>query len=190
MTGEDKSQTNDDWCTPERVIRLLLQFWNGPPRLDPCSNPQSNVPADRKWYGPPGVDGLLASWSSLGSAKQRPRRDSMAGRVTVFFNPPFSNKYEWTRKASFEAGFGCEVIGLVPADTDTEWFDRYVVRAARAACFLKGRLRFEGDRTFPARFPCVMPYWGPRPGRFAWLFREAGWIWRASREQATPPTSP
>ena len=164
-----KSETNDHWCTPAPVRDVVHEFFGGPPDLDPCSNIHSIMRGRIEWFGPPdGTDGLIVPWSGL-----LPKRN---GRLTVFCNPPYSAKFEWAEKC-WEEHHDCpriEIVGLLPADTDTRWFQRYGADAARR-CFWAGRLTFIGDRTYPARFPVVLPYWGPRPDEFERVFRNVGW---------------
>ena len=164
-----KSKTNDNWCTSQPMLDAIYEFNDGPPALDPCSNPNSIVGAAIEWYGPhhrfrdgtKGTCGLTMPWLVDG---------------LVFYNPPFSNKLGWTAKAAdeWDRKHCKEIIGLLPADTDTRWFQRYATRAA-VRCFWRGRPTFIGDRTFPARFPIVLPYWGRRIARFKQIFGKVGW---------------
>jgi hypothetical protein len=157
------SSTLDHWCTPDPVVEALKRFNHGkPPGLDPCSNPNSIVGARIEWYGPPnGTDGLLVPW---------------AVRGLVYVNPPYSDKYAWMRKCHDEhAHRRKEIISLLPADTDTEWFHRFSL-AAQARCFWRGRLIFIGDKTYPARFPSLLTYWGSRVARFRQVFGNYGWV--------------
>ena len=163
-----ESQTKNSWCSPQVVIDALLEFNEGRPvELDPCSNPQSIVNANVEWFGPAenGTDGLITPWL-------------VPPGSLVFFNPPYDDKFLWMRKAHDEAkrlvAMDCHIIGLLPADTDTDWFQRYATQAARR-CFWRGRMRFMGDREDPARFPNVLPYWGTAVGRFQGVFSKLGW---------------
>ena len=170
----DKSQTMDSWCTPRRIVTLLHRL--GPVKLDPCSNPDSIVGAKVEWYGQQydgprrnrfAVNGLAMPWHNV------------VGRGEVAYsNPPYSAKPEWTRKISEEASLArySHFVSLVPADTDTAWFQDYGIGTAKAILFLRGRLRFYGDRDSTARFPSAMFYWGPSEARFRRIFGEEGWM--------------
>lgn len=161
--GNQISETKDSWCTPLVVVTTLREFGDRV-ELDPCSNFNSVIGAKREWYGPPrGTCGLMNVWRS----------------PFVYFNPPYSdgNKHIWTRKAADEyaSGRAKEIIGLLPADTDTGWFHDNVVPTAGGICFWKGRLTFIGDAKHPAMFPVVLLYWGRRRARFAKVFGKHGW---------------
>jgi hypothetical protein len=157
------SDTQDNWGTPGNVVAALQHFndWELM-ALDPCSNPSSIVTAAVEWYGPHvgGTDGIVMPWARKG---------------LVFVNPPYSAKLIWIRKCANEAACGSEIISLVPADTDTQWFQRYGL-TSKEKCFWRGRLTFRGDKSHPARFPCVLLYWGRRRARFRRIFGQHGWV--------------
>lgn len=70
---------------------------------------------------------------------------------------------DFTLKAVDEARLGCHVCMLVPARTDTEWFD-LLQRQADTLIFVQGRLTFvglnaEGDlSTMPAPFASALAF--------------------------------
>lgn len=68
------------------------------------------------------------------------------GGETVFCNPPYGrNIGDWIRKASQEASKpDTLVVLLVPARTDTRWFQNYILHRAEVR-FLPGRLKYEVD---------------------------------------------
>lgn len=159
-----KSETQDDWCTPPEVVSALLEFTGGTPvSLDPCTNPNSIVNADIEWYGPArnGTNGLVMPWADVATG-------------LVYFNPPYTDKLNWMRKAHDEADLGVEIVGLLPADTDTQWFHRFGAKADMR-CFWRGRMVFGGDRSYPARFPCTLFYWGSLAKPFKTIFGQYGW---------------
>lgn len=165
LSNEERwSDTQDNWGTPGNVIAALQHFNDYELiALDPCSNPTySIVPAAMEWYGRHvgGTDGMIMPWVRKG---------------LVFVNPPFSAKLSWIRKCSNEAARGSEIIALVPADTDTIWFQKYGL-TSREKCFWKGRMTFRGDKDYPARFPVVLLYWGRRRRRFRKIFSKRGWV--------------
>ena len=164
VRGMEKSSTEDSWCTPRHIVDRVRDLGEGRIALDPCSNPNSIVGADVEWFGPPnGSDGLLLPWS---------KADGL-----IYVNPPYTEKYAWTWKCHVEhqRNIGCEIVALLPADTDTQWFQRFAAKAQKR-CFLDKRLKFHGDRNHGARFPSVVIYWGIRPHKFIAAFEGAGWI--------------
>lgn len=81
------------------------------------------------------------------------------GGHTVFCNPPYGRAIaDWVRKCSMEASRkNTIVVMLLPARTDTRWFQDYILDRAEVR-FLKGRLRFETDGIpdGPAPFPSMV----------------------------------
>lgn len=159
-----------DWNTPAVVLDLVRRV--GPIGLDPCSNLTSIVGARvevRREVD--NLDGLALDWGAI----VRP------GEV-VFCNPPYGREIgDWVAKCEIGSQRrGVQTIALVPARPDTRWWhDWCAPPASQAVCFWRGRLRFEGAPSC-APFPSALVYWGPRPGLFEDVFREAGSIWRAA----------
>jgi hypothetical protein len=109
------------------------------------------------------------------------------GGVTglVFVNPPYGKRKKgegeakialWARKIAEEAAAGVQIIALVPARTETAWFQH--MWTAQALCFWRGRIKFllEGKMAFSAPFPSVLPYWGRNVGEFVEAFAPVGQI--------------
>lgn len=167
--SEHKSSSGDDWCTPSTVRDAVWSFFDGEPDLDPCSNPGSIMGGIIQFWGPPATDGLVVPWSGAPSRHK-------SGRLRTFVNCPYSAKYDWAQKC-YDEWLACghmEIIGLFPADTDCQWFQKFAA-AAPMRCWWAGRLTFIGDRDYPARFPSVLVYWGPRPRQFERHFSRYGW---------------
>lgn len=148
--------TNENWCTPEELLKVVEAM--SPIGLDPCGNISSIVRA-KKILLPPNDDGLAQPWINQG---------------LVFVNPPYGRKIKyWLRKAVVEAARGAEIAMLIPARTDTVWFQQWVFGTARAICFWKGRLRFVGAQ-HPAPFPSAIVYWGNNVDNFRGVFYPHG----------------
>ena len=81
------------------------------------------------------------------------------GGETVFCNPPYGrNIGDWIRKASKEASKpDTLVVLLVPARTDTRWFQNHILHRAEVR-FLPGRLKYEvnGQAGEAAPFPSMI----------------------------------
>lgn len=153
------SSARTTWCTPDEVLDRVWIF--DAIGLDPSSGEGSRVGA-RVAFTERGLD---ASW---------------AGHGLVYCNPPYGRAIgEWTAKMREEAARGVELIALVPARTDTKWFQRDLA-GADAFCFWSGRLTFRGAE-HGAPFPSVLVYFGDRARRFARVFRNCGWIVMPSR---------
>lgn len=151
------STGEDDWHTPPDVVNAVVAAL-GAIDLDPCSNGGApNIPASGHYTAED--DGLAHEW---------------CGRV--YMNPPYGRPIaEWVHKlcSEHESGRVSEAIALVPARTDTEWFQR--LRNA-AICFIDGRLKFSGH-TNSAPFPSAACYLGGNLESFADAFEELGDIW-------------
>ena len=84
---------------------------------------------------------------------------SVHGGGTVFCNPPYGrNIGDWIRKASQEASKpDTLVVLLVPARTDTRWFQNHILHRAEVR-FLPGRLKYEvnGQAGEAAPFPSMI----------------------------------
>lgn len=151
------SSATPNWCTPPSVLyRVSLAI--GLVGLDPCSNPQSIVGATTEWSPENGEDGLAVSWQGLGPC---------------YVNPPYARGVlnSWAAKMALEGAFGIELIGLVPARVDTQWFRP--LWCADAICFWEGRIKFLGAST-GAPFPSALPYFGPRVDAFYNAFSPVG----------------
>ena len=166
------SSESSEWYTPPEIIEATRAVM-GSIDLDPCSDSTSepNVPATVHYTTE--EDGLSQPW---------------AGRV--YLNPPYGREIgKWTERLQHEYESGCvtEAIALLPARTDTEWFQKL---REYARCFLHGRLRFSDCET-SAPFPSVVFYLGNERSRFAKTFGKLGDVCvpfqpRAVQVAATP----
>jgi hypothetical protein len=87
-------------------------------------------------------------------------------------NPPYGDVIvHWVKKAWESAQAGATVVCLVPARTDTGWFQDYCLDQGEVR-FLRGRLRF-GNADASAPFPSCLVVLGPNVERLAY-----GWDWR------------
>jgi len=151
------SSDSPDWKTPPHVIKAVLAVL-GKIDLDPCSNEDGNANVPAKKHFTRTNDGLAQKWQGK-----------------VYMNPPYGREIQgWTEKlkAEFEAGNVTEAVALVPARTDTEWFNalRDYVR-----CFIRGRLAFGGkDVAANAPFPSAAIYFGKNVKGFVKGFSALG----------------
>jgi hypothetical protein len=152
---------HDEHWTPTHIVELVKSCL-GPIDLDPCSNQgDPNIPAivhltrDR--------DGLSKPWFGK-----------------VYMNPPYSKGEtsieDWIDKLLAEYGDSnvSEAIALVPAYSDTKWWQKL---RDWPVCMIHGRLTFLGN-TGPARFPSALFYLGEDIGKFYCTFRTIGTIYQ------------
>ena len=76
---------------------------------------------------------------------------------TVFCNPPYSQIKEWAAKFIEESKRADCIVALIPARTDTKWFQS-IAKSADHIHFIKGRLKF-GDGKGSAPFPSALAIW-------------------------------
>lgn len=129
--------TTHDWDTPNSVVkavhRVIPEF-----DLDPSASTTSEIVAKTRYFS----DGLSKPWFGK-----------------VWLNPPYAELGRWVQKASASIiGGNCSlVIGLIPARTDTAYFQNLVLGVADII-FLPSRLRF-GKASGTARFSTVLAVW-------------------------------
>lgn len=150
------SSASKEWYTPPHILKRVVRVL-GAIDLDPCSDgPGSLVPAARRYTR--ADDGLRQPW---------------AGRV--YLNPPYGDEAEaWVRRLHtlYTLGSVSEAIALLPARTDTAWFQPLW---DHLLCFYRGRLKFS-NATSSAPFPSVLVYFGRNRATFAQVFSEVGVI--------------
>ncbi len=132
------SSATDNWATDRAVLaRLADEF--GPFDLDVCADADNT--AAQAWFTAE-QNGLAQTWTAR----------------AVWMNPPYGRTIGlWIRKAaeSVSAGHCQRVVCLVPARTDTRWWQQVVTPHAALIRFVPGRLRFGGAKT-PAPFPSAV----------------------------------
>jgi hypothetical protein len=166
------TEETDGWYTPTRVLDVVRKV--GVIGLDPFWAPDCHV---QPLLGlTKAQDGLKRDWLEL--VKWLVARHRLMETPIVFCNPPYSAMDVCSEKIVSEARRGCEVVSLVKAATDTEWFERMVWLSARAQCFVRGRLSHTNGKRVrsvtsialpkgPATFASVLTYHGVRVRRFA-----------------------
>ena len=129
------------WHTPASLFDRV-EAAVGPFDLDPCAPSTGGSPVRARVRFTELDDGLSLDWF---------------GRV--FMNPPYGRALSsWVSKAKSEADKGAMVVGLVPARTDTAWWQDHVAPFA-SVVFLRGRLAFGGQKV-SAPFPSALALWG------------------------------
>lgn len=129
------SSATEKWDTPPELIADLKTVFNFD--LDVCAS-RPNV---CEIYYDESICGLRNSWFD-----------------SCWMNPPYGRDIRnWIGKAAVESGSlgdAKHVICLVPARTDTRWWQDYIEFASHVV-FIKGRLKFGGAKNsapFPSAF--------------------------------------
>lgn len=131
------SSATGEWETPQALFDELAWLVGGF-TLDPCATAQ-NAKCDR--FFTKVENGLAQRWEGK-----------------VFVNPPYGRDIgRWVRKAYEESLKGALVVCLLPARTDTRWWQDYARRGH--VCFLRGRLKF-GQAKNAAPFPSAIVIFG------------------------------
>lgn len=126
------SSKTDLWSTPQNFYDMLDDEFNF--TLDPCAT-HDNHKTDK--YYTLEDDGLSKDWT---------------GEV-VFMNPPYGREIgKWVKKAKES---NATVVCLVPSRTDTRWWHDNVINDASEIRFIKGRLKFGGQKN-SAPFPSAV----------------------------------
>lgn len=100
---------------------------------------------------------------------------------TIWCNPPYSGYKgleKWIGEFITQSYIRNRIIVLVPASTDTFWWQQAVKRA-KLVVFLKQRITFKGAPN-NARFPCCLIIYGKQePDAVEWTFlQEVGTVWQ------------
>jgi phage N-6-adenine-methyltransferase len=157
------SSESVEWYTPAEIIERVRKTL-GEISLDPASCDEAQRLVNAMCYLTQKQNGLSGNWSGK-----------------VFLNPPYGKEIgKWIEKlvAEYEAKAISEAITLVPARTDTEWFQKL---APYTLCLVKGRLKFwnsQGEADNSASFPSAVVYLGKTNTKFVENFSELGGIWR------------
>lgn len=142
-------ETSTVWLTPLPIVQSLGRF-----DVDPCAFPGHQT-ADELICLPD--DGLRERW---------------LGRV--WLNPPYGRGIdEWIHRL-YQHGNG---IALVPARTDTEWFQAAILKAD-GALFVKKRIPFlrpDGTPVPGNTVGSVLLAFGDRNAEALWNSEIAGW---------------
>lgn len=126
------------WETPKDFFEKLDAEFGF--TLDVCALPEN---AKCKRYFTPQVDGLKQEWKGV-----------------CWMNPPYGREIgKWVAKALVSATCGATVVCLLPARTDTLWWQSFVLQASEIR-FVRGRLRFVGAKS-SAPFPSAVVVFRP-----------------------------
>lgn len=188
MTHALHSSERTDWQTPEWFLALVREVFGGFIELDPCTT-AANPTKARKWITQ--ADGLFTRAGSRAPGCGL----SLPWTGPAFVNCPYGAHLDgevdpareikrkgtvigvgtgWAAKI---AGESCEWIALVPNRTETAWWRR-LRKASSIACLPDHRIAFvdasTGEVGEQPNHGSTVFYRGPRPDRFAAVFREVG----------------
>lgn len=148
------SSNSAKWNTPRSLLERLYKVFSFD--LDPCSDSKETPNVKARFHYTEEGDGLSKPWFGV-----------------VYMNPPYGRQIgRWVRKA---ATCGAEtVVCLLPARTDTRWWQSYVPGASFVV-FIRGRLRFGGANN-SAPFPSALAVFGEINLDQKRLLSSLGWV--------------
>ena len=158
FSHEFHEDSSDEFGTPAEFHRPIADAVGGFD-LDPASGAESQPLASTRYTEED--DGLSQEWFG-----------------TVWLNPPFSEKTRWVRKVRAEVADGNveTVVVLLPVDTSTQLFHTHVT-AAKAICFVEGRLSFDGGDRNP-NFGTLLAVFGETNDDLLDAFDRKGTVYR------------
>ena len=129
------SSKSDEWTTPRDLFdKLNRRFLFD---LDAAASDENHLcPA----FYTKEDSGLDHSWEGM----------------RVFCNCPYSQIKAWAAKFIEESKRADCIVALIPARTDTKWFQS-IFASADKVIFIKGRLHFSGAGSAP--FPSALAIW-------------------------------
>lgn len=167
--GRTINSLSQDWCTPQKYVDAVREFFGGKIELDPCSNRHSIVGAKME-YVLPRKNGLIDSWDFK----------------TIYVNPPYGRDKggrgsirDWLKRcADAHTLHGSEVLALIPVAPNTRHWKDYIFGRATNICFLADtrlKFRINGSEVGKgAPMACAIIYWGKESGRFNNVFSNFG----------------
>lgn len=134
---KDIKYDSNTWRTPESLFSKLNDLYHF--NFDGACTSEDAL----CYYGnfiDKGIDGLTSDW------KIPCGNDDICGVTRAFVNPPYGkgNLDPWTHKIAEVSTYPHVevVVALLPAYTDTKWFQDNVFRKANLIFFLKGRVKY------------------------------------------------
>jgi len=157
---ENQLSKNDQVCTPVSVFQPVLDALGWEEfELDPCSHPDSIVPARTRVFLPEYRGTVAASGRDIFGDGLK---DAYWRGSNAWLNPPYSQlqydkKYPWLGKAADEAK---TCVAFLPSRTSTGWWHNHV-RNAQMLCKLRGRVKHVGHE-HGSPFHQSLVFWGFR----------------------------
>ena len=152
INGSNTPENERDlWRTPPEIIEVIKGFLNMGIALDACAaNAEVSV---AHYFISPEQDALSNN-----------RWPLSRGQV-AFMNPPYSKPATWCARASLEA-FSNQafVVGLLPDDRSTKWYQEHIEGVASLALLPNKRISFlrpDGSKGGSNNRGSVIPVWTP-----------------------------
>ena len=189
MAGRIASAATTEWRTPGAIIGMIRAFFRRDIDLDPCGTAGHEI-AGKTVLLP--KDGLALEWGNFETVFVNPPFGTSYVKLWECITPKELKRrclagetkdYEWRKqtlgmwveKAEISSRVGgSQVVMLIPAAVDTAWWQGIILPRAAGICFIKGRVKFDGNSKGPATMPCALVYFGEAGRRFRVTFKELG----------------
>lgn len=148
MDAYAKSKTpkeaRDKRGTPPHLVSYIEHILGLNFVVDVCAEQSTNQGSIEYWTEED--DALKKNWSRNYRAFAT---FATSGLAAFWMNPPYSNPSAWCKKALEEVRTGMVVVGLLPDDRSTDWYQTYVKPHAAAIYFTDIRLPFLDEEGIP-----------------------------------------
>lgn len=155
---KNKEPDGDLRATPVEIFKQIQIVLNIKFDFDVCALRETSK-CGARYFGPDRKtkkyqNALVLDWfQAIGKMK------------VVFMNPPYSDPMPWCRKAAEESQKGLVVVGLLPDDRSSEWYQQAIEGNASAIFIPRKRISFVNYKTGKPQTGnpkgSVIPIWTP-----------------------------
>jgi len=162
ITGVEALRT--DWMTPPYLVELVSRYFGGEIPYDAATS--ADNPCNAKTFST--EDGISRSWPNQ-----------------IWCNAPYGRVLKhWLWKMSKEAGYGKEIISLIPCARFEQGYFQDSLSNASVYCFIRKRVNFINPRTGDAvggnPYANMFLGWNVDEKLFANIFSEVGNVFSVS----------
>ncbi len=128
--------SNDTYATPVDVFDAIRRRLNMPILFDVCADEWN---AKTRLFFSAEDDALTIPWAErIGELVTGDQPDLKSTAYAAWMNPPYSDPYPWCEKANEESEQGLIIVGLLPDDRSTLWYQDHIEGQA-SLCFVPNR---------------------------------------------------
>ena len=128
----------DKRSTPRWVYNAIVETIGITPTWDVAAEKHTSVTGPHQYWGEEN-NSLAIDWSNELSAYRYLNPEI---GIAVWVNPPYSSPGKWCAKAASEAAKGLIVIGLLPDDRSTGWYQEHIHGIAPTVFLTPDRIPF------------------------------------------------
>ena len=149
-------EDRDKRQTPISVFQRIEEITGFIFCRDVCAEPHTAKVAGSYWTIDD--DSLSLDWAA------ETKIPDYSFHTSLWMNPPYSDPATWCKKAAEEAAKGLIIVGLLPDDRSTKWYQEYIEDKAQIVYIPNKRISFEdGDKNPQRGNPkgSIFPVWTP-----------------------------